>query len=157
MHLRLYWDAIICRLVAKRSVKLADIARFKELQQILRPADYTANLPTQGNDELKRSPSADPSPQRDSNKENADVNLNVFERLALRGNHEAMKIRRDSHDPFLTGTVTTNNSAPQVTLAYRRAGHRAVTSFIASSCSLMDSLENSIPIHVEEVWASSTE
>ena len=144
MHLRLYRDAIICRLVAKRSVKLADIARFKELQQILRPADYTANLPTQGNDEL-------PSPQRDSNKENVDVNLNVFERLALRGNHEAMKIRRDSHDPFLTGTVATKNSAPQVTLAYRRAGHRAVTSFIASSCSLMDSLEISIAIHVEEV------
>ena len=140
---------------------MAEIARFKELQQILRSSDNVENLPVQGH-ELERDQGADAclkadgSPQRDSSKENVYINLGVFERLALRGSHEAMKIRRDSHNPFVTGTATTKNSASQVTLAYRAADHHAFKSLIISSCSslvyyLEISISISISFHIEDI------
>ena len=116
------------RLVAKRSVKLAEIARFKELKKILRSSDDNASQPgASRRNSLPEgvevgAPLADRSPER-GNELNADVNLSVFERLALRGKHEAMKNRHHSHHPFVAGAVNAKPTAPKVMLAYRRTEH----------------------------------
>ena len=107
------------RLVAKRSVKLAEIARFKELKQILRSSDD--NPPKPGAVEFGVHTTAslfNGSPDR-GNKLKVEDNFSVFERLALRGKHEAMKSRNHSHHPFVTGTVTANPTISKVIPTYR--------------------------------------
>lgn len=116
------------RLIAKRSVKLAEIARFKELKKILRSSDDNASQPgASGRSSLPEgvqvgAPVSDRSPER-GNELSTEVNFSVFERLALRGKHEAMKNRHHSHHPFVAGTVIAKPTAPKVMLTCRCTEH----------------------------------